>query len=292
MSLDRNCFAIRRAVVPVAVLAALGMSTAVGAGDDRVDYNRDVRPILSNKCVFCHGPDEAEQKANLRIDVEASAKADRGGYAAIVPGDPVSSELIYRVESEDELEVMPPASSNKTLSDAEKATLRRWIAQGADYKKHWSYESPTRPDVPEVSREGWSRNAIDRFVQQRLEAAGMEPSSEADRAALIRRVSLDLTGLPPTPEEVDAFLLDDEPEAYERLVDRLLASPRYGEHMARGWLDLARYADSAGYADDPQRTIWAYRDYVIASFNENKPFDRFTVEQSAATSARSDSKSN
>ena len=266
-----------------AIVSAAALATAAPApGDDgTVDFNRDIRPILSNKCVFCHGPDEAERQADLRLDRAADALADRGGYAAVVPGDPDASELIYRVESEDELDMMPPPSVGKAVTPEEQALLRRWVEQGAEFQEHWSYVPPGRPAPPEVSDESWPTNPIDRFVLSRIEAEGLAPSPEADRAALIRRVSLDLTGLPPTLEEVDAFLADESADAYEDLVDRLLASQSYGEHQARLWLDLARYADSAGYADDPSRTIWAYRDWVIDAFNDNLPFDRFTVEQVA-----------
>jgi hypothetical protein len=264
-----------------AIVAAATLATGASADDDPVDFNRDIRPILSNKCVFCHGPDEAERQAGLRLDRADDALADRGGYAAVVPGDPDASELIYRVESGDELDVMPPPSVGKAVTPGEAALLRRWIEQGAAFAEHWSYATPTRPELPEVSDESWPTNPIDRFVLARIDAEGLGPSPEADREALIRRVSLDLTGLPPTPDEVDAFLADESADAYETLVDRLLASQAYGEHQARLWLDLARYADSAGYADDPGRTIWAYRDWVIDAFNANVPFDRFTVEQIA-----------
>ncbi|QDV35888.1 PSD1 and planctomycete cytochrome C domain-containing protein [Tautonia plasticadhaerens] len=270
------------AVVSAALLASAAPAPALALGDDEaIDFNRDIRPILSNKCVFCHGPDEAERQAGLRLDREADALADRGGYAAVVPGDPDASELIYRVESEDGLDVMPPPGVGKAVTPEERALLRRWVEQGAEFQEHWSYVPPDRPALPEVSDETWPTNPIDRFVLSRIEAEGLAPSPEADRAALIRRVSLDLTGLPPTLEEVDAFLADESADAYEDLVDRLLASQSYGEHQARLWLDLARYADSAGYADDPSRTIWAYRDWVIDAFNDNLPFDRFTVEQVA-----------
>ncbi|WP_199756776.1 PSD1 and planctomycete cytochrome C domain-containing protein [Tautonia sociabilis] len=265
-----------------AIVSASAAALAAAAEDGgRVDFNRDIRPILSNKCLACHGPDEAERQADLRLDRARDATADRGGYAAVVPGDPDASELIYRVESEEELEVMPPSSFGKTVTPEEAALLRRWIEQGAEYAEHWAYVPPARPTPPEVSDPSWPTNPIDRFILVRLESEGLSPAPEADRAALIRRVSLDLTGLPPTPEEVDAFLADQSADAYESLVDRLLASRSYGEHMARLWLDLARYADSAGYADDPARTIWAYRDWVIDAFNANMPFDQFTIEQLA-----------
>ena len=205
----------------------------------------------------------------------------RRPYAAIVKGDPEESEAIRRITSDDPNEVMPPRKSGKTLKPQDIETLTRWVKQGAPYARHWAYVKPTRPPLPEVKDASWPRNPIDRFLLARLEREGLKPSPEADRATLVRRLALDLTGLPPTPEDVDRFVADTRPDAYERLVDRLLKSPAYGEHWARMWLDLARYADSAGYADDPPRTIWAYRDYVIKSFNANKPFDRFTIEQIA-----------
>ena len=269
----------------LAVLVVLLTAAPVWAGDKPsrpIDFNRDVRPILSNTCFLCHGPDPQNRKGvagPLRLDTEAGATADLGGYAAIVRGKPDESELVARITSGDSTEVMPPAKFGKRLSPREVEVLTEWVRQGAPYAKHWAYVNPSRPPLPEVKQKDWPRNAVDRFVLARLEREGLEPSPEADRLALIRRVSLDLTGLPPTLEEVDAFANDKAPDAYERLVDRLLAKPTYGEHWGRLWLDLARYADSAGYADDPPRTIWAYRDYVVRSFNANKPFDRFTVEQ-------------
>ena len=217
----------------------------------------------------------------LRLDTEEGAFADLGGYSAIVRGKPDESDLLQRVASDDPDEVMPPPKHAKKLPKAEIDRLAEWVRQGAPYARHWSYARPSRPSLPEVKDPAWSRNPVDRFILARIEEEGLEPSPEADRDVLIRRLSLDITGLPPTPEEVAAFDQDRSPDAYERLVDRLLARPSYGEHWARSWLDLARYADSSGYADDPNRTIWAYRDYVIRSFNANKPFDRFTVEQIA-----------
>jgi hypothetical protein len=249
-----------------------------------IDFNRDIRPILSNTCFKCHGPDAKQRKGGkdgFRLDTERGAFADLGGGPAIVRGKPEESELIARITSDDPLEAMPPPSSGKTLSASAKAKLTEWIRQGAPYAKHWSYVKPVRPPVPTPKDRSWPRNSIDSFLLARLEGEGLKPSPEADRAALIRRVSLDLTGLPPTLAEVDAFLQDTRPDAYEQLVARLLDKPSYGEHWARLWLDLARYADSAGYADDPPRTIWLYRDYVIKSLNENKPFDQFTIEQIA-----------
>ncbi len=250
-----------------------------------IDFNRDIRPLLSNNCFFCHGPDEAERKGGvdgLRLDTAEGAAADLGtGQKAIVAGKPESSALIERITSDDPDLQMPPKSTGKRLTPAEIELLKEWIRQGAKYAKHWSYEKPVRPVVPAVRNTAWPRTDIDRFILARLEAERLTPAPEADRATLIRRASLDLTGLPPTPEEVDRFVADKSEDAYGQMIDRLLAKESYGEHWARMWLDLARYADSAGYADDPQRTIWAYRDYVIRSYNANKPFDQFTIEQIA-----------
>ena len=260
---------------------------SVGGADSggTIDFNRDIRPILSNACLKCHGPDAKGRQGGgpdgLRLDLEEHALADLGGYAAIVRGKPDDSDLIRRVTTEDEDLRMPPPASGRRFNEREVALLRKWIEQGAPFARHWSYTKPVRPPVPEVQDRAWPRNAVDSFLLARLEREGLHPTPEADRYALIRRVTLDITGLPPTLEEVDQFLADSSPEAYDKLVERLLASPAYGEHWARMWLDLARYADSAGYADDPPRTIWAYRDYVIRSLNANKPFDQFTVEQLA-----------
>ncbi|MEZ6055198.1 MAG: DUF1553 domain-containing protein [Planctomycetaceae bacterium] len=268
------------------LMLALSVSVAMGADGQQagtlpVDFNTEIRPLLSNNCFFCHGPDADERQADLRLDTRAGAIADLGGHQAIAPGQVDASELIRRITSTDPDVVMPPAGKGKPLTPAQIGVLKRWIAEGAPYAEHWSYVKPTSPAVPETKHNSHANNEIDRFVLRRLETEELNPSPEADRQALIRRVTLDLTGLPPTLEEVDAFLADESPDAYESLVDRLLASPAYGEHMARMWLDLARYADSAGYADDPARTIWGYRDAVIRSFNRNQPFDQFTIEQLA-----------
>ncbi len=252
------------------------------AAPAQISFNRDVRAILSENCYTCHGPDAAARKGKLRLDVREAAIAERkGGAFAIVPDDVEESELVYRILTDDPDEVMPPPESKMTLTKAQKATLKQWIAEGAKYEKHWAYERPKRGTLPKVENTKWSRNEIDRFILAALEQRGWKPSPEANKPALIRRVSLDLTGLPPTPAEVKAFLADTSPKAYEKLVDRLLAKPTYGEHWARQWLDLARYADSAGYADDPPRTIWAYRDWVIRAINRNQPFDQFTRDQLA-----------
>lgn len=260
----------------VSVLAAAPSAAA----DQPLDFNRDIRPLL-NTCAACHGPDEEQRAAGLRLDSREGATGDLGGYAAIVPGDPEASELILRVTSADPDMRMPPEGKGDPLTDAQVDLLRRWIEQGAAYDTHWSYTKPVRPALPAVRQQDWPRNPIDHFVLARLEAEGLQPSPRADRFALARRAALDLTGLPPTWEEVEAFAADSRDDAYERFVDAQLAKPAFGERWAHVWLDLARYADSAGYADDPLRTIWAYRDYVIRSLNQNKPFDQFTIEQIA-----------
>ncbi|MGC1276195.1 MAG: DUF1553 domain-containing protein [Planctomycetaceae bacterium] len=262
------------------LFAAIGAASSPAA--DPIDFNRDVRRILSDNCFACHGPDEGQRPTELRLDVRDSAVAAlESGVTAIVPGKPAESEIVVRITSDDEFVKMPPPDSHKKLTPREIELLTRWVEQGANYAPHWSYAKPERSPLPEVKDASWPRNPIDRFVLARMEAEGIAPTPEADRYTLCRRVYLDLTGLPPTPEEADAFVNDPSPDAYARLVDRLLADPAYGEHRARKWLDLARYADSAGYADDPPRTIWGYRDYVIRAFNANMPFDRFTIEQIA-----------
>jgi mono/diheme cytochrome c family protein len=285
---DPAWFSLREADMRYApVLIALPFAfaiTTITAAADKVDFNRDIRQLLSNNCFRCHGPDEKERKGGsdgLRLDTAAGATTDLGGHAAIVPGKPEASELIKRITSTDPDLVMPPGQGAKKLTPREVELLTQWIREGAKYSKHWSYEKPTRPEVPVVKNTAWPKNDVDRFLLARLEREGLQPQPEADRYTLIRRAMLDLTGLPPTVEEVDAFVNDKSGDAYERLIDRILQKETYGEHWARMWLDLARYADSAGYADDPPRKIWAYRDYVIRSFNANKPFDQFTVEQLA-----------
>ena len=256
-------------------------STATLNATDDVTFNRDVRPILADKCFHCHGPDAAERQADLRLDQEESAKADRDGYSVVKPGDVEHSELAVRILSEDLDLQMPPSDSGRSLTDAEKQTLLKWIESGAAWEGHWSFVSPQRPELPSVHHAAWPRNAIDRFVRRRLEEAGLSPSPEAEREIWIRRVSFDLTGLPPSLAEVDAFLADDSVTAHETVVDRLLESPRYGEHQAAAWLDAARYADTDGYQNDGPRTMHRYRDWVIDAFNANMPFDQFTIEQIA-----------
>ena len=246
-----------------------------------VQFNRDVRPILSDGCFSCHGPNESARQAGLRLDVPEGALRDRGRYGGpvIVPGNPDESLLFHRITAADARERMPRGRS--PLSEDQVATLRHWIEEGAEYQTHWAFISPERSALPSVADTAWPRNAVDSFVLARLEQDGLTPSEEADRATLLRRATLDLTGVPPTPTELGDFLNDDSPDAYEEAVDRLLASPRYGERMAAEWLDAARYADTNGYQTDGERQMWRWRDWVIDAYNENMPFDQFTVEQLA-----------
>lgn len=246
-----------------------------------IEFNRDIRPLLSDACFHCHGPENAKRKADLRFDTHEGATADLGGHRAIVPGKAGESEMLKRLIAPDGKGRMPPPSAGPRLTAQQIDLLRRWIEQGAKYQKHWALIAPQRAELPTVKNRAWPRNPLDYFIQSRLEKEGFNPAPEADRATLIRRLSLDLTGLPPIPAEVDAFLADRSPDAYEHLVDRLLASPRYGERLAFRWLEAARYADTNGYQTDGPRTMWRWRDWVIDAFNANQPFDRFTVEQLA-----------
>lgn len=249
-----------------------------------IDFNYHIKPILSDRCFACHGPDKNKQEADLRLDIEESALAALGEEQdrhAIVPGNPAKSELFHRITSEDAEVVMPPPESNLKLSEYEVALLTRWIEEGAEYKPHWSFIPPEASQAPEVKQEHWAKNPIDHFVLNRMEQEKLSPSPEASKVQLLRRVSFDLNGLPPTLEEIDAFLADTSVNAYEKVVDRLLASPRYGERMAMDWLDVARYADSHGYHADGYRMMWPWRDWVIKAFNENLPFDDFVTWQMA-----------
>jgi len=270
-----------------ALIAMAGFIAACpsAAADPAPSFTRDIKGILSNRCVRCHGPDAGSRHGGgedgLRLDIFAGATADLGGHAAIVPGRPEESEIIARITSDDPDLVMPPPDAGERLTAKQVELLKRWIAAGATYEPHWAYVMPKRPAVPEVKDAAWPKNDVDRFILARLEAEGLAPQPEADRATLARRLALDLTGLPMSPEEIDAFVTDRDPDAVEKLVDRLLAHDGYGEHMARQWLDLARYADSAGYADDPPRTIWGWRDWVVRAFDANMPFDEFTLRQIA-----------
>jgi hypothetical protein len=246
-----------------------------------IHFNRDVRPILADACYQCHGPDKGKRKARLRFDTQEGASTDLGGRRAIVAGRPGESVLLHRITATVAAERMPPPRSGRTLTVRQIDLIRRWIEQGAKWQKHWSLIPPHRPPVPANKDARWCRNPIDRFILERLEREGLAPSPEASRTTLIRRITLDLTGLPPTPDEVDAFTVDRAPEAYEKMVDRLLRSPRYGERMVLDWLDAARFADSNGYQQDRTRTMWPWRDEVIDALNRNQAFDQFTVEQLA-----------
>jgi mono/diheme cytochrome c family protein len=268
----------RRYVLPLVILTLCAASrTALAADRTSLEYNRDIRPILAENCFACHGPDSAARKADLRLD-KREAAIEMG---AITPNDPAASELVTRINSKNRKEVMPPPATTKTLTPEQKDRLTRWIAEGAAYQPHWSLIAPKRPELPPVKNIAWVRNPIDRFILARLEQNGLAPAPEADRRALARRLSLDLTGLLPDPVDVEAFVNDSRPDAYELLVTKLLDSPRWGEHRARYWLDAARYADTNGYHFDNYREAWAYRDWVIGAFNRNLPFDRFTIEQLA-----------
>ena len=242
-----------------------------------LSFNRDVRPILSENCFYCHGQDPNQRKADLRLDVREEAIA----ASAIEPGKPEKSLLITHIFSEDPDEKMPPPKSHRTLTAAQKATLKQWITEGATYETHWAFVPPQRPRTPELSTRGWAKNPLDRFIFSNLAREGLTPSPEADRPTLLRRVKLDLLGLPPTPEEVDAFVKDESPDAYEKVVDRFLASPHYGERMALPWLDAARYADSNGFQQDGDTFQWMWRDWVVKSLNADVPFDQFSIEQLA-----------
>jgi mono/diheme cytochrome c family protein len=252
------------------------------AGSGKISFNQTIQPILSENCYACHGPDSGSRKAGLRLDRADFVFSPHDKYGpAIVRGNPDRSPLVRRVESDDAKERMPPPEAHRSLKPEQVALLRQWVKEGAVYEEHWSFIPPKLPAVPQTKNASWPQSSIDSFILSRLEQEGLTPSQEADRSALIRRVTYDLTGLPPTPEEVQAFLADQSANAYEKVVDRLLASPRYGEHRAHYWLDVARYGDTHGVHLDNLRSIWPFRDYVIKSFNQNKPFDVFVKEQLA-----------
>lgn len=258
-------------------------TTDVVRGADRVSFNRDIRPILADSCLQCHGPDDRQRKAGLRLDDKTSAlKPAESGQPAIVPGNVAGSELVNRILTADDSLRMPPAGSGKSITANQIELLKQWISEGAEYEGHWAFSPPVRAAIPNIEPpKAVIRNPIDAFVQSKLDRHGLKPAPEADKLTLIRRVTFDLTGLPPTPTEVDAFLQDSSPEAYEKVVDRLLKSSRYGERMAQQWLDYARYADSNGFQVDSSRFQWPWRDWVINAFNDNLPFDQFTIEQLA-----------
>ena len=265
----------------LASIAVLCVLTVEACGEHKIDFNRDIRPILSNNCFHCHGPDKKHREADLRLDTQAGSRMDLGDYAAVAPGKPDASALIERIHAEDPDERMPPAESNKHLSAKQKKLLEDWIRQGGEYAKPWTYTPPVEHVKPTVKNATWARNIVDNRILARLEAEGLAPSPEADRVTLIRRLTFDLTGLPPTPAEVDAFLADKAPNAYEKVVDRLLASPHFGERMAAYWLDLVRYADTVGYHGDQDHNASPYRDWVIDALNSNLPYDKFTAAQLA-----------
>ncbi len=276
-------FAYSTALLGTLLFTSAGFAkAAAGKKSDTLEYNRDIRPILSENCFACHGADSASRKASLRLDrFEDAILPRKDAKPAIVPGKPDQSEVVARIFETNEDDIMPPAKSHKVLTLEQKETLKRWIADGAKYQPHWSLIAPQRPTVPQVKHKSWVRTPIDAFILARLEQDGLKPAAEADKRTLARRVALDLTGLPPTPEQVEAFVKDKSKNAYEKLVDQLLASPHWGEHRGRYWLDAARYADSNGIHFDNFREMWSYRDWVINAFNQNKPFDQFTIEQLA-----------
>lgn len=265
----------------ILMLLAAGNSARIASAADDISFNRDIRPILSDTCFHCHGPDESTRQGNLRLDVAEAARKGGDSGPAIVPGKFDQGELWKRVTSHDPELQMPPASSGKSLTDAQIEMLRKWLESGAEYQGHWAFIPVERPPVPKLKSIPDTSHPIDAFVRHRLERESLTPSPKATRETLIRRVTLDLTGLPPTLEEIDAFLADESPEAWEKVVDRLLASPAYGERMAQQWLDFARYADSNGFQVDSSRQMWAWRDWVITAFNQNQPFDQFTIDQLA-----------
>ena len=267
---------VHRIAVAIWTLCAVSLATA-----QTIDFQREIRPILSENCFQCHGPDSGSRQADLRLDRHDSAVASRAGGTPIVPGKSSESMIFQRISSNDASFRMPPAEAHKTLTPAQIATIKRWIDAGAPWKEHWAFQAPVKPQLPAVHDATWARNPIDRFILAKLEEKGMTPAPAADRRTLIRRVALDTTGLPPKPAEVEAFLQDTSPTAYERMVDRYLASPHYGEQRARYWLDAARYGDTNGLHFDNYRDIWPFRDWVIDAYNRNLTFDRFTTEQLA-----------
>lgn len=267
----------------IAIFACLQFCFLTQLCAQDISFSRDIQPILADNCFQCHGFDANTREADLRLDTWDGATGEllSGEGSAVVPGEPGESVLLQRVNSDDKYSVMPPPGSEKSLTQSQKELLRKWISQGAKYENHWAFEQPQNAPLPEIKNKSWPRNLIDHFVLTQLEKKGINPSPAADKRTLIRRVAFDLTGLPPTKEQIDRFLGDDSDDAYEKMVDRYLASPSYGEHMTRHWLDLARYADTSGYQYDRERSMWVWRDWVINAYNSNMPFDQFTVEQLA-----------
>jgi mono/diheme cytochrome c family protein len=276
---ERRALRVGLWIIAAALLAALAARPALA--EATIDYARDVEPILSTRCYHCHGPDEESRKKDLRLDKKEGAFRVEDGITVVKPGKPAESEMIRRITSSDPDEVMPPAEDIRKLTPKQIDTLKRWVEQGAKWGMHWAFVPPQVRTVPATQPDGWGHNPIDAYVGRRLREEKLAPAPEADRATLLRRISLDLTGLPPTPAEIDAFLADRSPDAYEKVVDRLLASPRYGERMTSDWLDVARYADTHGYQADRYRAMWPWRDWVIKAFNENLPFDQFLTWQLA-----------
>ncbi|MBV8570205.1 MAG: DUF1549 domain-containing protein, partial [Acidobacteriaceae bacterium] len=263
----------------LAFIAMLLSAAQAGSGaTSSINFDRQVRPILSDNCFTCHGPDEKHRMAGLHFDTKEGAFGKPG---VIVPGDSAHSKMYLRISNPNVAMRMPPAYSGHKLTEAQIETIKDWIDAGAPWETHWAFVAPKRPDLPEVEDKPWTRTPIDQFVLAKLEKEGLHPSPEADKATLLRRVTFDLTGLPPTLAELDAFLKDNSPHAYEKVVDRLLASPHYGERMAMQWLDFSRYADTHGYHIDSAREMWIWRDWVIQAFNRNMPYDEFTIEQIA-----------
>ena len=270
----------RIATIVIAILALCGHAGVAQQTSRPVDFSVDIRPILAKRCFACHGPDHDAREADLRLDTQDGALEKRNKRAAIVPGDSSASELFQRISRNDD-QRMPPIDAGEPVSREEIELIRQWIDDGARWQQHWAFIPPQRAQIPSANDKWTVLNSIDSFVHARLKEEGLNPSPIADKPTLIRRVTLDLTGFPPTLKEVDAFLRDDSPNAYEKLVDRLLASPHYGERMAIPWLDAARYADTHGYLFDTERSMWRWRDWVIDAFNRNQPFDEFTIEQLA-----------
>ena len=285
MKTAKNTIPLMGTLLVCFYLAVLGLPTVLAEQSETpqtaLNYNLDIRPILSDNCYACHGPDANTRQANLRIDTKEGAFSEPSGYPVIVPGKPKESELHLRIISNDDNYRMPPADFNKTLTPAQIEAVTQWIREGAKWEEHWAFTTPVRPMPPAVKNGDWVRNPIDAFILSRLEKEGLHPANEADKRTLIRRLSLDLTGLPPTREEIHEFLADDSPNAYEKVIEAFMAKPEYGEHLGRFWLDVARYGDTHGLHLDNYREMWPYRDWVIEAFNQNMPFDQFTTEQLA-----------
>ena len=278
------CMSSRRQFFGCFAAALIAWPSAVFSAEKKpgsIDFARDIRPLLSDNCFSCHGPDAKQRKADLGLDTREGAIADLGDYSAVVPGKPAESALVSRILTDDQDELMPPPDSGKQLTDRQKALLQQWIAEGAKYDLHWAYKPVKRVAPPKVDDESFVVNDVDRFVFRKITAAGLKPSKQADRVTLARRLYYDMLGMPPLPEEIESFVNDRSDGAYEKFVEQLLNDPRYGERMAVHWLDLVRYADTIGYHSDAIREVSAYRDYVIDAFNNNKPYDDFTIEQLA-----------